>query len=87
MSITPSRQGRLHRWVLWWFDAGLAIFAVVLANLPFFNLSRAQERVLFVFCVVNWLCSGLVCWACAGIPRGDAPYAKNSHPAHQPHHV
>ena len=57
--------------MLWWFDVGLAIAAVALVNLPFLNLTRTQEQVIFIFCVLNWLLSGLVCWAYEGIPSGN----------------
>jgi hypothetical protein len=62
-SFRAQTVARIHRWVLWWFDAGLVIAAVALANVPFLNLTRAQEKAIFTLCVLNWLLSGLVCWA------------------------
>jgi hypothetical protein len=56
-----------HHWMLWWFDAGLVIAAVALANLPFLNLTHPQEKAIFILCVLHWLLAGLACWAFEGI--------------------
>ena len=70
-SLKAVTVGQIHRWMLWWFDVGLVIAVVALVNLPFLNLTRTKEQVIFIFCVSNWLLSGLVCWAYESIQPGN----------------
>jgi hypothetical protein len=85
---------RSHRWVLWWFEVGLGIAVVTLPNLPYLNLTRSEERLLFILCAVHWLLAGLICWAFADMksavvwaqppkaaPFANVPEEREWHPA------
>jgi|SRR5579863_2004872 len=58
---------RIHRWVLWWFIVGIVLGAVAVLNILIRDLSRAQERVILIIGVLNWLLGGIICYGCGAI--------------------
>jgi hypothetical protein len=65
---------RVQRWVAWWFDVGVIFGAIALVNVFSRNLTRPQERAIFLSGVAFWTLGGLVCYAFQGI-RIHAPEA------------
>jgi hypothetical protein len=69
------RRVRIHRWVVWWMVLGVVCGIVAVTNILEHNLTRAQERVLILTGVLNWILGGVICYASEGI-RIEKP----SHP-------
>lgn len=63
---------RIHRWALWWFYVGLVVGAVALVNILLRDLSHAQERLILMIGVLNWVLGGIVCYGFGGVRIVDS---------------
>ena len=72
------RRVHIHRWVVWWMVLGVVCGIVAVTNILEHSLTRAQEKVLILMGVMNWILGGLICYASEGI-RIEKP----SHPTEQ----
>ena len=57
----------IHRWVVWWMVVGVVCGIVAVTNIMEHNLTRAQERVLILTGILNWILGGVICYAREGI--------------------
>jgi hypothetical protein len=77
----------IHRWVVWWMVLGVICGIVAVTNILEHNLTRAQERVLILTGVLNWILGGLICYASEGIriekpSSPEAQIAPKAFPVH-----
>ena len=73
----------VHRWVVWWMVLGVVCGIVAVTNILEHNLTRAQERILILTGVLNWILGGLICYASEGI-RIEKPTAPQQTVAPKP---